>query len=226
MAESMRQEFLNDVKKTDDKAILFFAGYGQDPTPFVELAKEIPVFMVYDYDEDLSFNQDKLKQFSEIKLIAWSIGVMMAGIVLENCSLNSRIVKSIAVNGTCDGIAIDEDEIGLKAQLWLNTAQNLDENGRLNFIENMLLNKGNEHYRANLPKRDCASLKQELYALLKLKQEHMYFKRYEFSEAIIAKRDKIFPPSCVRACFSHIAYKSGPWAHYDDKLFSELFLNF
>lgn len=222
----MRQNFLNNVKGTDDKAILFFAGYGQDPTPFEDFAKRIPVYMVYDYDEDLNLNLDMLRQFSEIKLVAWSIGVMMSGLVLENSSLNSRIVQSIAVNGTCDGIALDKDEIGLPYELWLSTAQNLDETSRLTFIENMLLKNGNSHYRSHLPNRDCESLKKELYALLKLKQENKYFKRYDFSEAIVAKRDKIFPPSCVRACFSHLDLRSGAWAHYDDELFSELLLDF
>ena len=95
----MKQCFL---KKTDKRKLeLVFLGYGQDEKPFQYL-KDITsnsVALVYDYT-DRAFDPSLYDEFEDIKLITWSMGVM----VLPKVSNQSWFIKESilvpSINGT------------------------------------------------------------------------------------------------------------------------------
>ena len=60
------------------RLLLFFAGWGMDETPFLQIRPTDTDWMVcYDY-RSLEFDTDLLQEYSEIRLIAWSMGIWVA----------------------------------------------------------------------------------------------------------------------------------------------------
>lgn len=70
----MKQHFI--IKNNSKRLLLFFAGWGMDETPFLQIRPTDTDWMVcYDY-RSLEFDTDLLQKYSEIRLIAWSMGGM------------------------------------------------------------------------------------------------------------------------------------------------------
>ena len=68
----MKQHFI--IKNNSKRLLLFFAGWGMDETPFLQIRPTDTDWMVcYDY-RSLEFDTDLLQKYSEIRLIAWSMG--------------------------------------------------------------------------------------------------------------------------------------------------------
>lgn len=93
----MKQHFI--IKNNSKRLLLFFAGWGMDETPFLQIRPTDTDWMVcYDY-RSLEFDTDLLQKYSEIRLIAWSMGVWVASqLMKQHPSL--PISHSIAINGT------------------------------------------------------------------------------------------------------------------------------
>lgn len=216
----MRQEFLNEVKGQSLK--LFISGYGQDPTPFRALCGETTVAMLYDY-ESLDCDLDIYENFTNIEIIAWSIGVMLTPYLVDKSKLRSKITKAIAVNGTPDGIVFKDGEIGLEQKLWYLSYENMDSRAQAQFISAML-GRDPTFYMENLPQRSALSCKAELLALYEFKRQQQERPCFNYDVAYIGTRDKIFPPAILRQAFSDTATAiiKGPWAHFDKELFSKL----
>ena len=92
----MEYKWLN--KQDNDKLIIFFNGWGMDGNAVKHLKPEdYDIVMFYDYNNlETDFELDK--EYSETNLIAWSMGVMVAGIKEANkFSYNNKLV---AINGT------------------------------------------------------------------------------------------------------------------------------
>ena len=63
--------------------MLFFAGWGMDETPFLQIHPTDKDWMIcYDY-RSLEFDADILQEYSEITLIAWSMGVWAASQIMK-----------------------------------------------------------------------------------------------------------------------------------------------
>lgn len=221
----MKQVFLNGKQGSTLK--LFFAGYGQDPTPFIPLCSEsqASVAMVYDY-EDMSFNEKEYQDFEKIELISWSIGVMVSAYILKSSSLLPNLTSRIAINGTPDGIAFSSLAIGLPCDLWYQTYEHMDEHGQESFFKAMLGAKA-DYYLSHLPKRQGASYKAELLALYEFRKNQSAHFDFDFDKAYIGTKDKIFPPLILRKAFDNgkTTVIKGPWAHFDQELFSKIFSN-
>ena len=93
----MKQHFI--IKNNSKRLLLFFAGWGMDETPFLQIRPTDTDWMVcYDY-RSLEFDTDLLQEYSEIRLIAWSMGVWVASQLMKQYP-SLPISHSIAINGT------------------------------------------------------------------------------------------------------------------------------
>ena len=74
---------------------LFFAGWGMDECPFMDYCPENSDLLVcYDY-RSLDFDFTLLQGYQEIRLIAWSMGVWAASMVLQDTLYINTLDKKI-----------------------------------------------------------------------------------------------------------------------------------
>ena len=101
---------------------LFFAGWGMDECPFMDYCPENSDLLVcYDY-RSLDFDFTLLQGYQEIRLIAWSMGVWAASMVLQDMDL--PICESVALNGTVTPV---DDLKGISQQVFEGTLEGLNE---------------------------------------------------------------------------------------------------
>ena len=170
-------------KRGHSKLMLFFCGWGMDIRSIEHLeANDFDVLFVYDYS-DLNFKED-IRNYQEITLIAWSMGVLVASLVC----LESNIHKSIAINGTQNPIDAD---FGINPKIYKLTLDNFSEPTRDKFFRNMFC-LTDEYEKFSKPSRDVENQRQELAFLqdLALQNRQFYF---EFDYAMISNQDKIIP---------------------------------
>ena len=217
----MKQCFL---KKTDKRKLeLVFLGYGQDEKPFQYL-KDITsnsVALVYDYT-DRAFDPSLYDEFENIKLITWSIGVMVAPKVLNQYGLLKKVSFSTAINGTLEGI---DNKLGIPLSMWQSTIDALDETNAVKFYRRMCTNlKAFNEYMETRPARSVESLKAELEALIPFSKEPLV-EDFAYTIAHIGMNDRIFSPANVLAsCKLHqidvVKSKNG---HYSKDDFEDAF---
>ena len=93
----MKQHFI--IKNNQKHLLLFFAGWGMDETPFLQIRPTDKDWLIcYDY-RSLEFDAIILQEYSEITLIAWSMGVWAASQIMKQY-LSLPLSQSIAINGT------------------------------------------------------------------------------------------------------------------------------
>lgn len=185
----MKQLF---IKKENTKSlVLVFLGYGQDGRIFEFLSQSNhDVALVYDY-EDLSFDEALYQEYASINVIAWSMGVMMAPLILNKANLCSKVFFSAAINGTIEGI---DDNYGIPLSMWQATIDSISEINVLKFYRRMCLNKESyENFLECKPARSVESLKNELE---KLQQWALLAKVDDFiyDLAIVGYKDRIMDP--------------------------------
>lgn len=73
----MKQLFIK--QNHSEKLNLIFLGYGQDGAIFESLNNQdsADIALIYDYENDV-FDASIYREYSELNLIAWSMGVMIA----------------------------------------------------------------------------------------------------------------------------------------------------
>ena len=96
----MRYKWLNQ-DSNNRKVLLFFNGWGMDECVVKHLdCEDYDVLMFYDYNSlETDFDFDLLKTYTEIALIAWSMGTMIATLFPQ---INSK--NRTAINGTLKSI--------------------------------------------------------------------------------------------------------------------------
>ncbi len=81
------------------RCILFFAGWGMDPTPFAGIpAAGTDVWMVYDYRELSPVDLARFAAYEQLHLIAWSMGVWVAGHLFADP--RASLTSLTAIGGT------------------------------------------------------------------------------------------------------------------------------
>ena len=168
-----------------DYLTLFFLGFGQDAIPFKNLNPGTDLVLVYDYGDDKA-DFSFLKQYKHIKVVAWSLGVMMANYLVA--SLPIKADKLIAFNGTPCGI---DDTKGVRSDLYNATLINLSEDNMLKFYRRMcgrgpLFNE----FLNEKPDRSLESLKHEL-TFLKDKASNLVVPEIIWDVAYIGIKDAI-----------------------------------
>ena len=213
----MQQIFLQ--QQHSKNLVLIFLGYGQDQNPFKSLntVTKDDIAIVFDY-QDLSFDESLYQEYESITLIAWSMGVMIASIVLSN---TAKLVKKIAVNGTVQGI---DDTLGIPPSLWQATIDSLTEQTYLKFVRRMCSDTSlYEEYLQNKPQRALESFKSELISLQAIAKQRKQ-NNFEYDLAIVGNKDKIIAPKRQLLSWSnaHVLVKQTEIAHYSLETFKAL----
>ena len=190
----------NTNRQNCKKLILFFAGWGMDEQPFLNLAEaDYDIIILCNYNNLQTSNIDSLlNEYNEINIVAWSMGVWVASYVLDsylssstdigNINLNSKLNHCIAINGTPIPI---NDEYGIPTAIFNGTIDTLPQS-----IEKFNLRMcGSKtvytQFKSVEPKRTAEDKKLELIAL---KESFTICNTLKWTKAVVAKNDRIFPP--------------------------------
>ena len=163
-------------KKNNNKLIIFFNGWGMDDCVVKHLNPgDCDVLTICDYNE-LSPLPD-ISRYSEIHVIAWSMGVMIA--TLYNCEQ----ISATAINGTLFPISA---EYGINPRIYKLMERNFDESSAKKFITNMF---DNIPAKFEFPSRSNLNQKNELAAL----RNYTPDVSYHYTRVIVSNNDKIIP---------------------------------
>ena len=182
----MQTCWLNQHDNPD--CILFMAGWGMGPEPFRTVMREaVDVFMVYDYrsleDCDLT---TLLPTNRRLHLLAWSMGVWVAGRLLEQVVFSS----ATALGGTCRPV---DDRYGIPHKVFRKTIAHFSPDVLHDFYNAMFDNTAQaRQFLARQPDRPLAELKDELVLLYDSCRLHPEAADI-FQTRIVTSRDRIFP---------------------------------
>lgn len=172
----MKYRWLNQNK--NNKIILFFNGWGMDESIVNHLETEdYDILMFYDYNTlDTDFDFNSLNNYSEKKLVAWSMGIMIATLFPQINAINKT-----AVNGTLKPIDI---ELGIHPKIYDLTIKGFDEKGRERFIRSMF----DQKVQINC-QRGISEQHSELIAL----KNYKAIEDFKYNKILISDNDKIIP---------------------------------
>lgn len=156
----MKHEFISTTEG-NQRLILIFAGWGSHASMFQGLSKPgYDILAVWDYTEETPL-PDEVNTYSEIVLIAWSMGVYEAQRLLAEAKL--PFTAKIAVNGT---LWPRDDQRGISESVFDATLQHLDARALIKFYMRMC---GGTRALSNntsyLPSRDLDGQITELQAI-------------------------------------------------------------
>lgn len=214
----MKQSFI--IKDNPKHLLLFFAGWGMDETPFLEIHPTDKDWMVcYDY-RSLSFDVTILQEYSQITLIAWSMGVWAASQIMQKYP-HLPISQNIAINGTTDPI---HETKGIAPNIFEGTLQGLNEQTLQKFQRRMCGSTTDyKAFQSILPQRPVEELKEELAAIQK---QYLSLPPSDFvwQKAIIGKNDRIFLPDNQRLAWKNniTSLEQVEAAHYQQELFKNV----
>lgn len=174
-------------KKNYPRLTLFFAGWGMDEQPFIDYCPtDSDLLICYDY-RLLDFDVAILQGYEDVRLIAWSMGVWAASVVLQHTGLPIR--ERIALNGTM--IPVDDSK-GIPQTIFERTLAGLNDVSLEKFIHRMCLKR--EKTKAFLlkrPKRPVAELKEELQRIGE-QVRSCAVPDFQWGQAVIGTEDMIF----------------------------------
>ncbi|MBE7703990.1 MAG: DUF452 family protein [Cyanobacteria bacterium SIG28] len=176
----MKYKWLNRAE--NKKIILFFNGWGMDENTVCHLNPEsYDILMFYDYNNlETNFEIKSLGIYNEINLVAWSMGVMVAGI--DSLFTNQiKFTHKTAVNGTLKPI---DDNFGINPRIYDLTIRGFNECSCEKFIQNMFTKP-----QKIINNRDLENQKRELIALKTYKADE----KFEYNKVFISEQDKIMP---------------------------------
>ncbi|MCC8037708.1 MAG: DUF452 family protein [Bacteroidales bacterium] len=217
----MKHEFIS-TKPGNQRLILIFSGWGSHPTMFQGLSKPgYDILVVWDYTEETPL-PSQVNTYSEIVLIAWSMGVYESQRLLADAKL--PFTAKIAVNGT---LWPRHNTLGISEAVFDATLERLDARTLLKFYMRMC--GGTRAMSANpsyLPARDLDDQLAELQAIAKRLPEdadrwnekipddippwlwrqmnHPPLAQQWWSQAVIGTRDLIFPVDNQRAAWKKV----------------------
>lgn len=134
-----------------------------DETPFIHyLPQHRDLIICYDY-RSLDFDKTLLSTYTQIQVVAWSMGVWAASQVLQGSNL--PITQSIAINGTPFPI---DDARGIPPIIFEGTLNNLSE-ATLQKFRRRMCGSGSDFkaFCEIAPQRTVEELKEELAAIRK-----------------------------------------------------------
>jgi pimeloyl-[acyl-carrier protein] methyl ester esterase len=185
-------------QKGASSCILFFSGWGMDPTPFrIVPAVGHDLLMFHDYRE---MDRDRIGDmipagYRQLHLLAWSMGVWAAGFLLE--PFRDRFASAAAVNGTVTPI---DDRRGIGAGAYEEMLGNFSPKTLDAFYQSMFTDRReSENFLRNRPRRPLDTILEELVVLRRAYLEHGPAQDI-FTRKIVGSRDRIFTARCqVRA---------------------------
>ena len=165
------------LSKGNNRLLLIFAGWSTDASAFEGIScPSYDILVVHDYS---SFDLPPFpREYDEIVVLAWSLGVHAAEIALQE--KNWPITLTIAVNGTSNPVS---DTEGIPTAIYKSTAENLSAASFVKFRRRM--------GASGLPRgeRTIESLSAELFSF---PTTPIVFR---WDRAVISSDDRIFPPA-------------------------------
>lgn len=211
------------VHENHPRLLIFFAGWGADETPFKDYRPANSDYMIcYDY-RDLSFDPQIFRNYKQLIIIGWSMGVWAAsqvlGRIMASGSTLPIICGAVAINGT--PFPIDEER-GIPPTIYHGTLDGLTGASLHKFLRRMCANSTEfKKFLAVTPRRPLEELRDELAAI-----EATYTAQpayaFEWGTAVVSTEDRIIPPDNQRRAWMHnhrlIEIET---AHYDPELFEK-----
>ena len=230
----MRQQYLQHTPGCSS-LLVFFAGWGAEPCMFArtgslhEATSGRDLLVCWDY-RDLSLDAGLLRRYSDIRVLAWSMGVWAAGRVFDTADFASLPVSAaIAVCGTPTPI---DDTTGIPETIFDGTLAGLSERTLAKFRRRMC---GSTEALEGLLScgltRSVKELREELAAIGSQVREGVSTDsnlesglRLSWSQAIVGSRDMIFPTANQQAAWESLGVpvRLVDSAHYDARLFQSL----
>ncbi len=184
-------------KEGNKSLIVFFNGWA--------MTAETVESLTYDQDKDLlvlwdyrSMNLDfDFSTYSEIYLLAWSMGVWAADKFLTSLAISLPIKEAIAICGT--GYPMS-DTRGIPQTIFEGTLESVSEENRLRFNRRMCGGKRLKHLFEALQKRSTEEIKGELQTVYEeeVKRLEIGEKKKEitapWTKAFVGQKDRIIPP--------------------------------
>lgn len=188
----MRQVYI--IHENHPRLLLFFAGWGADETPFKEYHPAKSDYMIcYDY-RTLDFDASLLKDYQEIHVIAWSMGVWAASQLmgkLQEEDSSFSIKSSIAINGTPYPV---DDKLGIPPAIYHGTLEGLTGPSLHKFLRRMCANgEAFKEFLKVTPRRPPEELKDELVEIERAYLSHPTT-LFHWQQAIVGSNDRIIPP--------------------------------
>jgi len=174
-------------KQNNDSCILFFNGWGMDKNAICHLDKgDFDVCMLYDFNPISTINED-LKDYKEVYLVAWSLGVWAAACCFSKSAI--KLSKAIALNGTQKPI---DNEFGISAIVFSNTLNTWNEANRSKFNMRMLGGRTQYEEHLNCLTSRTAENQQEELKYIQQEVESKGLKEITFDTVLIGSKDLIF----------------------------------
>ena len=232
----MKQVYL--IQENHPRLLLFFAGWAADETPFKQYRpKDMDYMICYDY-RTLDFDASVLERYEGVNVVAWSMGVWAASIVLS--FVKNDEIFGIAFNGSTLPIS---DLEGIPLKTFQATFDNLTPASLQKFLRRMC--KDSDAYKDFMkitPRRDFDEIKDELKCIAEqyIEQTKMIIDEngdyeipeealdeyydtysYEYDYAFIGIGDRIFPPENLKCNLDTIDENIcvTNCAHYDEPMF-------
>jgi hypothetical protein len=194
------------INKGSSTLLLFFSGWGMDESPTLHLDPgDRDLCTCFDY-QTRKVPESCIHRwctYPEIVLAGWSLGVWAAQDILrDQADVCSRIVRSVAINGTLSPV---DDMEGIPRNVFQGTLEGLNEASLDKFFRRMTGSAQDyEAFVLRAPRRSLQDVKEELSALLAGVDDSKASGIMDTStsliwdEAWIGNRDRIFPPDNMR----------------------------
>ncbi|EJW92150.1 Dithiobiotin synthetase [gut metagenome] len=213
----MKQHFI--IQQGHRHLLLFFAGWGMDETPFTSIHPIGCDWMIaYDY-RSLSFNDALLQPYTDITLVAWSMGVWAASHIRAHYP-HLPIRTCTAINGT--PFPIHETK-GIDPLLFEGTLKNLSRASLQKFQRRMCHSAtAYKEFLHIAPQRGVEELREELAAIGR--QANLLLPvLMQWDRAVIGQNDRIFLPDHQLAAWEKqaVSVTRVDAAHYEATLFEK-----
>lgn len=184
------------IDKGNSRLLLLFAGWSAEPLLFegMEAEEATDVWIVYDY-RTTTFDED-LSAYSEIHILAWSMGVWAADRLMQHNRI--RPTSATAINGTPYPIS---DTYGIPTAIFSGTLNGLNAEGLSRFNRRMCGNRNMQTaYEQAAPARPLAEVHEELQAIYdEICTETPTNGSACWTRAVIGLDDRIFPSANQQA---------------------------
>ncbi len=198
-------------RKKRDRLLIFFNGWGMDNGITGFLRSNTPagfdhdILHCYDYRSTVMPAEvlDDIARYSERTLVAWSLGVWAA----SRAGLKG-IDRALALNGTLKPVSRDE---GIAPELFQATLDNYDEENKQRFMRRMCGSAELfQRFLDHAPKRSARDQKDELALIQQsvLRKDKSAAPSWNYTHALIGRRDMIFPPSAQAHAWRGVAQKT------------------
>jgi biotin synthesis protein BioG len=178
-------------KQDRNSCIIFFGGWGMDPTPFQDievLAHDL--LMVYDYSrlEPWNFRDFPAGSYEHLHLVAWSMGVWAAAYAVAG--QEKHFATTTAINGTLSPI---DDTRGIERKAFADMISGFSPPVLHAFYESMFTDPAETgRFLRNRPQRPEENILHELVSLGRY-YDHLQPVDNIYGRIIVGSRDRIFP---------------------------------